>query len=350
MVRIGGEFSGKFVIEEGVKQGGIVSPLLFNFFINDLIEQCTNANIGAVVGATNVTGYCDDLILLSPLKSHLRELLRICEKYACDWRMKFNPLKSTIYCSNSECMLNVDFSLSGGFLRKVENFEYLGLPIGSRRYVDEFFEAKFRSVEKAFFSIRRIGLHKGLLDPGCLSFIYRQFCQSIFLYGLELVHLSKGLLRQLEIRQGTILKMALNLTKYSRTRPLLEAMDVSPVLELYYKFKFLFVTQVKANWIAYSVLLELKKIKWRKGIRDSFLGQLEELTSIVGCCPETLDKKEAISRIRRKFGCGNEGLVDSVRLALGMPDDGKLLGLLLRVDFGGPLGDVDLLLPGTMVS
>ncbi len=346
IVKLGDDFSRKFVIQEGVKQGGIISPMLFNFFINDLIEQCVNANIGAVIGSNNVSviAYCDDLILLSPLKSHLRELLEICEKYAYDWKIRFNPSKSTLYCTNSVMLSEVDFSLSGGLLRKVENFEYLGLPIGSRKYVDEFYDTKFRSVEKSFFSIRRIGLHKGFLDPGCLSFVYRQFCQSIFLYGLELVHLSKGLLRHLESRQSLILKMALGLSKFSRSRPLIEAMDVSPLLELYYKFKYLFLGQVKTNRLTASVFLELRIMKPKRGISDSYLGQLGELSSILGRCPETLGKKELLVRIKSKFGCENQGLVDSVRSALETPGSGNLLGLLLRVDYGsgcsvsGPLG------------
>lgn len=345
IVRLGGELSKKFVIEEGVKQGGIISPMLFNFFINELIERCVNTDVGAVVGSMNVSivAYCDDIILLSPLKAHMRKLLSICEKYASEWRIRFNPSKSTIFCTKSELLSTTDFSVGGGLIRKVEDFEYLGLPIGSRRYVDEFYEAKFRSVEKAFFSIRRIGLHKGLLDPGCLSFIYRQFCQSIFLYGLELVHLSKGLLRSLESRQSVILKMAMNLSKFSRSRPLLEAMGVSSVLELYYKFKFLFLGQIKMNQIAFSVFNELRRCKPKRGIRDSYIGQLEELTSVLGKHPEGIENKKVVEIIKNKFSCGNQGLVDSIRSVLGRPEYVELLAMLLRVDYGSGLLETDLI-------
>ena len=42
------------------KEGGVLSPILFNFFINDLLEELNNNNI------TNLA-YADDLaILITP--------------------------------------------------------------------------------------------------------------------------------------------------------------------------------------------------------------------------------------------------------------------------------------------
>lgn len=33
-------------ITEGVKQGGVLSPYLFYFFINDLLDECTGSELG----------------------------------------------------------------------------------------------------------------------------------------------------------------------------------------------------------------------------------------------------------------------------------------------------------------
>ena len=343
IVRLGDELSDRFVIEEGVKQGGIISPLLFNFFINDLLVECLGSELGARVGGviTCIIGYCDDLILLSPLASHLRRLLAICERYAEKWKIKFNASKSTVYCTHKNVYLQEEFYIAGGLLRNVENFEYLGLPIGEPTYLEDFFEKKFRSVEKSFFSIRRIGLHSKLTDPECLSFFYKQFCQSIFLYGLELVHLSKSLIKQLQSRQALIIKMALGLSKYCRNSPLLEALNISSIIELYYKFKYLFIGQLKNHWVAYSLYKEVMKSCDKKSTKASFCVQMIEIESFLITEQDRLgmidifkiSKKEALDRIRNRFKCDNQGLVDSVRTALHDSHYRGLVGLLLRVDF-----------------
>jgi hypothetical protein len=69
----------EFQINCGVKQGGILSPFLFNLYINDLIEQCIEANIGAIFKNLNIPiiVYADDIILLSSVDSHLQRLLNI---------------------------------------------------------------------------------------------------------------------------------------------------------------------------------------------------------------------------------------------------------------------------------
>jgi hypothetical protein len=47
-------------IKRGVLQGSLISPFLFNFYLNDLIQQ-----LGRVVPIDNVFGYADDLLIVT---------------------------------------------------------------------------------------------------------------------------------------------------------------------------------------------------------------------------------------------------------------------------------------------
>ena len=45
-VKVGNKLSCAFTISEGVKQGGIISPYLFNYFIDGMLTECLSLNIG----------------------------------------------------------------------------------------------------------------------------------------------------------------------------------------------------------------------------------------------------------------------------------------------------------------
>ena len=49
------KYNEKIKTNDGVKQGGILSGYLFNFYMNQLIEGCLKLNIGCKIGEHNVS-------------------------------------------------------------------------------------------------------------------------------------------------------------------------------------------------------------------------------------------------------------------------------------------------------
>ncbi|CAF0922180.1 unnamed protein product, partial [Brachionus calyciflorus] len=113
-------------ITEGVKQGGVLSPHLFNFFIDELIQACTSLKIGCRIGSinTSIVGSCADIVLLSPTKYYLQILLNMCGEFGRLWRINFNPNKSVIIFQNwSKNDDSRDFYLSGIKVQKLKNYD-----------------------------------------------------------------------------------------------------------------------------------------------------------------------------------------------------------------------------------
>ena len=66
-----------FKILNGIKQGGIISPLLFRCYIDNLFTQLQNSGLGCHVGCSyaGAFGYADDITLLAPSLQCLKLLM-----------------------------------------------------------------------------------------------------------------------------------------------------------------------------------------------------------------------------------------------------------------------------------
>jgi hypothetical protein len=91
-----GIYSGNFSVSNGVKQGGIISPILFSVYYDDVLCRLQRAGVGCYNGQmfTGALAYADDLVLLAPTASAMRRMLAICEDYAAEFQVSFNADKT----------------------------------------------------------------------------------------------------------------------------------------------------------------------------------------------------------------------------------------------------------------
>ena len=128
-VRWGSTYSDFFHIGNGVKQGGILSPLLFNIYMDDLSLQLHRQSIGCSVGGTVVNHmlYADDIVLFAPSAKGLQKLLDISHTYGCNYDIEYNPSKSSIMYIDSRKAGNArSMTIGGKILNVVTAFSYLG--------------------------------------------------------------------------------------------------------------------------------------------------------------------------------------------------------------------------------
>ena len=90
--------SNQYSISNGVKQCGCRSPTLFSIYLNDLVDVLRSSNIGCRYGLHYLGAYCyaDDIDLLSPTLSGLKEMLKLCEDYALKYKIIFNASKNQL--------------------------------------------------------------------------------------------------------------------------------------------------------------------------------------------------------------------------------------------------------------
>jgi len=86
-----GVYSLSFSVSNGVKQGAIVSPILFCVYLDALLVILREAGVGCYIAGCYVgaLGYADDLVLPTPFASAVNVLL-ICDKFSANYNVSFN--------------------------------------------------------------------------------------------------------------------------------------------------------------------------------------------------------------------------------------------------------------------
>ena len=74
--------------EFGVRQGSVLSPLLFAVYVDDLAKSCIWSN------SIYILLYADDILLIAPTVCELQKLLYICEHELSELDMSINIQKT----------------------------------------------------------------------------------------------------------------------------------------------------------------------------------------------------------------------------------------------------------------
>ena len=91
--------SDRFSIGNGVKQGGgVCHQYFFSIYMDKLIKQMRNSNIGCKIVNQYVGVFCfaDDISLLCPSITRLKQMLILCETYTEEYNIRFNSSKSQL--------------------------------------------------------------------------------------------------------------------------------------------------------------------------------------------------------------------------------------------------------------
>ena len=131
-VRWGYSISIVFNVTNGVRQGGILSPKLFNSYIDGLSNILNNSLISGPLGGKRINHmlYADDLCIVSLSAASLQQLLSICDEYCASHSITFNVKKSVCMffkCTFNKHCDNSTVFLSGNQIDFVQEVKYLGV-------------------------------------------------------------------------------------------------------------------------------------------------------------------------------------------------------------------------------
>ena len=128
------EFSSEFLVHNGVRQGAVLSPTLFSVYIDELFMLLKNSGFGCYVNEIfyGITGYADDLVLLSPSIYGLQRMIDLTNEYLISLGLSIsinfvNPQKSKTKCIAFGMKHNpLPVNLNGINLPWCDTYEHLG--------------------------------------------------------------------------------------------------------------------------------------------------------------------------------------------------------------------------------
>ena len=116
----------------------------------------------------------------------MQNLLNECVKYGQKWKITFNPLKSKEICFGDRLITDVELFLEKSKIPFTDQTEILGFILDSKNMeANGLIREKFKIVRKSFFALIPIGMKPGGLNIFLQSYIYKSYCLSRILYGLE---------------------------------------------------------------------------------------------------------------------------------------------------------------------
>jgi hypothetical protein len=186
-----------YELETGLREGSILSPVLYLLFINGFVEELYALNLGVTVVSTR-TGksmwigalmYCDDAVVVCNSPGELQIALDLLTTYAKKWRFKTHPIKSQVMCccespTQRQSRTLKEWWLMNQSIKEVSLYIYLGIiltpDLDFTQHIKVTLQAAYRQGREALL----LGVRRGELHPERARKVWRAFVEPKFGYGI----------------------------------------------------------------------------------------------------------------------------------------------------------------------
>lgn len=179
----------------------------------------------------NIFVYADDILLASLTVTGLQKLVNNANTYITEHGLSFNPTK-TKCITIGKCYLEEEpqLTLSGTHLRMYDSIDYLGAILSNDH--KQHFEKRVKSCRQAFYGLQNAGLCESGVKPYTAAQMWKVALQPVMLYACQSVPESKSFMKIMDMTQAKLVKASLGLSKYLRTTPLLNALNIHKITKL----------------------------------------------------------------------------------------------------------------------
>ena len=209
-VQIGQRKSEDFEIKTGLRQGCMLSPILFNLVLEKVKRSIEVVERGINLGGVNIQtlAYADDVDVLGTNLNEVRGVYNSYKEAAQGVGLHVNQIKTKIMRMSRE-EEQIDIQQNGhimfGEVEKVNEFKYLGSVLTSRNDVKKEIVSRIAAGNRCFYSLLDI-MKKRSVSRNTKLRIYNSIIRPITTYGCETWILTRELQRKLEVFENSVLR------------------------------------------------------------------------------------------------------------------------------------------------
>lgn len=198
-VRIGGELSDEMEIQRGVRQGCILSPLLFNLYSEEIIQKALKeTSIGIKVNGAPINNirYADDTLIIAESIEELQVLMDKVVDSSEESGLTLN-IKKTKFMTIAKSQQRERLWIRGEIVQKVDRYTYLGTVITENNDCKQEIKSRIGKARSTFDNMRKI-LCSNDLSLQLKVRMLRCYVFSVLLYGMEAWTLKKDISNRIE--------------------------------------------------------------------------------------------------------------------------------------------------------
>jgi hypothetical protein len=244
-VKWGNSLSAPFSVSNGVRQGGLLSPKLFNLYMDNLSKQLGKCKTGCVIGNTllNHLMYADDLAIMSPSTVGFQQLLDICSKYGVAFDVQYNAKKSFVLICRTKEDQKVHFPmfyLSGHCICVSNCTKYLGHIITDKMEDDA---DMYRQRRMLYIQANMLVRKFHYCSDDVKVHLFRAYCTPMYAAPLW-VNYKKETMRKLQVAYNDCLKILLKKPRSSSASKLFCDLRLSCLQALLRNLMFKFMCRL----------------------------------------------------------------------------------------------------------
>ncbi|BHF83345.1 hypothetical protein SprV_0802648900 [Sparganum proliferum] len=211
-VLVRNNLSQPFGIRSGVRQGCILSPILFNYAIDWILGRALRESDGVEFAPghrLNDLDYADDIALLASSFGDLQSMVSRVNEVAKSVGLSINAGKTKVFSSCIPDQEKADLSIDGCQLEEVDSFKYLGARLLSNGQSKDDIVSQIDAARWVFSSLRKCLWNRRNLSIATKIRVYRASVRSVLLYGCECRALRVEDERKLEVFDHHCLRIIL---------------------------------------------------------------------------------------------------------------------------------------------